>query len=81
MLPSVIDDYQQLSMIITVYITDVIAIDYMLHYYILYILGTTYIQYCLKSKTNGVQTFFCENGNHTFIVFGGNGYHPFYHSV
>jgi hypothetical protein len=41
----------------------------------------TYIQYCLKIKTNGFQTFLLEiafggNGNHTFFVFGGNGKLP-----
>jgi hypothetical protein len=33
----------------------------------------TYLQYCLKIKTNGFQSFFGGNGNRTFFVFGGNG--------
>jgi hypothetical protein len=33
----------------------------------------TYIQYCLKIKTNGFQTFFGGNGNHIFFVLGGKG--------
>lgn len=56
---SVIDDYQRLPKIIGVYTTNVIAINYVNELLsLLYLIYTTTIQYCLKIKINGFQTFF-----------------------
>jgi hypothetical protein len=63
--------YRRLSTIIE----DYRCIHYKCHC-LLHVHTTTYIQYCLKIKTIGFQTYlvemvFGESGNSTFFIFGG----------